>query len=196
MGIGIEGMGINSQAAIQSTDEKGAKAVCTGMAEKVHFSCEEHETSFDRLTDRQKQFIAAYMRSGSPTKVAKELGLKGSVKGVGKRISQIAKIMGLSGARELRPQKNSEASVTAADLMKKIRNQNFKCALSGIKLTPENAQLDHIEPLSEGGTNAIDNLQWLDARVNKAKGTMSQDEFVDMCERICRKQSRMPPAGD
>lgn len=68
--------------------------------------------------------------------------------------------------------------------MKKIREQNYRCALSGVLITPKTAHLDHIVPLSEGGDNSIANLQWLHEDVNTAKGTMTQQQFVEMCRLV------------
>jgi hypothetical protein len=155
------------------------------LEKEVRFRCKEHAESFRQLTHRQQVYIEIYMRTGSPKQVAKEMGLSGSVSGVCKRLTAIAQQMGLSGLRCLGVQKESTSqSATASQLMKKIKSQGFRCALSGIKLTPETSHQDHIVPLSNGGTNHIDNIQWLDARVNKAKGTMSQAEFIQMCHQV------------
>lgn len=40
--------------------------------------------------------------------------------------------------------------------------------------------LDHIVPLSRGGTNALDNLQWVDLSCNLMKGALSHDEFLTL----------------
>lgn len=74
--------------------------------------------------------------------------------------------------------------VTAKALLKLIEAQSHKCALSGVDLTPENASLDHIVPLSAGGLNVMANVQVLDAKVNQAKGTMSQNEFLALCRAV------------
>lgn len=65
-----------------------------------------------------------------------------------------------------------------------IEKQDFRCALSGVTLKPEEASLDHVTPLSSGGTNEIFNLQWLHKDVNQAKGKMSNEEFIAMCRRV------------
>jgi 5-methylcytosine-specific restriction endonuclease McrA len=80
--------------------------------------------------------------------------------------------------------KKAIRKANAAQLMNRLRQQEFRCALSGIELTPETARLDHIVPVSQGGTDEIDNLQWLHVDVNTAKGTMSQDQFVSMCRKV------------
>jgi len=38
--------------------------------------------------------------------------------------------------------------------------------------------LDHIVPVSRGGTNARENLQWIDLQCNLMKGALSHDEFL------------------
>jgi|688.fasta_scaffold270557_2 hypothetical protein len=158
----------------------------------MQFSCQEHKNAFDKLTERQKQYISAYMETGSPTQVGKLLGLSGSPSGVSKKLLEIAKAMGLKSVRELgavdqkKRNQNQQQKASAGELLKKVKSQRFRCALSGVKLVPETAQLDHIVPLSNGGTNDIENLQWLDARVNKAKGTMSQAEFIKMCKQVAQ----------
>ena len=38
-------------------------------------------------------------------------------------------------------------------------------------------KLDHIIPQSKGGGHTIDNLQWLCPRINRAKGTSSNEEI-------------------
>jgi 5-methylcytosine-specific restriction endonuclease McrA len=76
--------------------------------------------------------------------------------------------------------------VSATMLKTILEMQGYKCALSGKRLTPEIAVLDHKIPLSRGGTNDASNLQWLDKEVNKAKGSMDCDEFVAMCKAVAR----------
>jgi hypothetical protein len=190
-------MEVCDDEAVQGSDNKGRETGSLGLVEEMLFSSKEHQASFEQLTERQKQYILAYMRTGSPSAVAKELSLTGSSKGVGKRLSQIAKAMGLESVKELKPNKQSSQSATASQLMAMLKKQKFRCALSGVKLIPEASQLDHIDPLAEGGSNEVDNLQWLDAKVNKAKGTMSQAEFVRMCVDVAVHAGGLrPPAGD
>jgi 5-methylcytosine-specific restriction endonuclease McrA len=73
---------------------------------------------------------------------------------------------------------------TARELMGLIQLQQFRCAISGVGLDPNSARLDHIVAISNGGTNLIDNLQWVTDDVNKAKGTMSQEQFISMCRSV------------
>lgn len=69
-------------------------------------------------------------------------------------------------------------------LFKKLQEQEFRCSLTGIKLTPDVAQVDHIIPVSCGGSDAIDNLQWVHSTVNKMKSTLTQTEFLDICRKV------------
>jgi 5-methylcytosine-specific restriction endonuclease McrA len=41
-----------------------------------------------------------------------------------------------------------------------------------------NASVDHRTPKSKGGSNELDNLQWVDIRINKMKGDMTHEKFV------------------
>lgn len=75
----------------------------------------------------------------------------------------------------------SKPTVTAKMIMEMIEKQQFRCALSGRTLTPESASLDHILPLSRNGVHDITNLWVVDHRVNAAKGTLTLDEFVNLC---------------
>jgi 5-methylcytosine-specific restriction endonuclease McrA len=74
-------------------------------------------------------------------------------------------------------------------IMGMIETQGFRCALSGRQLTPETASLDHIVPLSRGGTHDRSNLWVVDQHVNTAKGTLTVDEFVAMCRDVARRQA-------
>ena len=65
-----------------------------------------------------------------------------------------------------------------------VECQGYQCALSGIDLTPESAELDHIVPLTNGGDHVMQNIQIVDVRINRMKGTMSNDEFIDLCVKV------------
>ena len=65
-----------------------------------------------------------------------------------------------------------------------VEKQEFRCALSGVPLLPETSTLDHKQPVSLGGTDDVDNLQWLSTEVNKAKNNMPNEDFILMCKRV------------
>jgi 5-methylcytosine-specific restriction endonuclease McrA len=88
----------------------------------------------------------------------------------------------------------SQSSTTTLPTHNELRDlieaQGYRCALSGAKLTPENAHIDHIHPVSQGGDHSINNLQWVHARINGMKGSMSNEAFIKWCTRVARCNSQ------
>jgi 5-methylcytosine-specific restriction endonuclease McrA len=80
----------------------------------------------------------------------------------------------------------SNHSVIRKSLEEKIRQQNFRCALTGEELTPPLSSLDHIDPRCIGGSDEISNVQIVLPCVNRAKSTMTQGQFVAMCHAVAR----------
>lgn len=76
---------------------------------------------------------------------------------------------------------------TAFDLWCLAKRQKLKCAISGIKLTADNLSIDHIIPLSRGGSSDLSNLQIVDKNVNLIKSTMTVDELLKFCKIILKK---------
>lgn len=77
-------------------------------------------------------------------------------------------------------------------ICQKLERRNYKCALSGWPISPDSFELDHIKSIQDGGSDEVDNLQCVHPLVNKAKGTMSNDQFIDMCRSVTDLH---PPAG-
>lgn len=75
---------------------------------------------------------------------------------------------------------------TSKNLGVLLRQQDFKCALTGRQLEPEQTALDHIVPITKGGENSIDNVQFVTAAANVAKGTLDLDEFIELCRDVVR----------
>ena len=71
-----------------------------------------------------------------------------------------------------------------AEIMTLLLRQNFRCALTGQSLNPSNAALDHIRPICRGGNHTIRNMQALLDAVNRAKGTLTSDEFIQLCREV------------
>ena len=76
-----------------------------------------------------------------------------------------------------------------ADELKFLFTENSICPYTGISLTlGVNASLDHIIPKARGGTNEIDNLQYVYSNgafdVNRMKGEMSEEEFKQAIQLI------------
>jgi 5-methylcytosine-specific restriction endonuclease McrA len=77
-----------------------------------------------------------------------------------------------------------KTKATPRDLRHLIEFQEYRCALSGVPLTPEVARLDHIKPVADGGNDLLENLQWVHEDVNRMKGSLSQDQFIKWCSMI------------
>lgn len=75
-------------------------------------------------------------------------------------------------------------TVKAKELMSMIEAQEFKCAYSGRTLTPETASVDHKIPVSRGGGHGIENIAIVDLQVNRAKSSMTVEEFVAVCREV------------
>jgi CRISPR/Cas system Type II protein with McrA/HNH and RuvC-like nuclease domain len=73
---------------------------------------------------------------------------------------------------------------TRAELRNLVEEQGFKCAGTSIDLEPETASLDHMIPVSRGGSDDIENLCVVHHEVNRAKGQMTWNEFVSMCHAV------------
>ena len=78
----------------------------------------------------------------------------------------------------------SSGSVGIGTILDLIERQDFRCALTGRKLEPQTASLDHIIPLTQNGQHVIENTQVLHKDVNRAKGTLTNDEFLALCREV------------
>ena len=158
------------------------------MGKEMHQCVEDVKTKGSEK--RGPEYWEAWLSSkGDSRQVAKSLGVRYDT--VVQHVRSEAKANGfasISHARKelgfkLRPSLG-EQNVESRDLKTLLEVQGYRCALSGKKLTPETAELDHKTPVAKGGTNTIGNLQWLDKHVNRAKGTMDNDSFVAMCKAV------------
>ena len=64
---------------------------------------------------------------------------------------------------------------------------HFPCALTGRPIdfnAPNTYEYDHIQPISRGGDNAISNLQLLCPEANQAKGSLTDQEFIELCKEV------------
>lgn len=84
--------------------------------------------------------------------------------------------------KAIRQKRKDKASV--AEIVGLVEKQLFRCALSGMEIEPNTANLDHKNPVSCGGTDDISNLQWLHKDINQAKGALTNEQFIEMCKRV------------
>lgn len=65
------------------------------------------------------------------------------------------------------------------------------CALSGVPITiGVNASLDHIIPKAKGGTNTIENYQWVHSTTNIMKNAYPIEQFIEWCSLIAEHSRR------
>ncbi len=70
-------------------------------------------------------------------------------------------------------------------ILQMLQKYDYRCALTGRQLTPDEWALDHKISIEDGGKIAdINNLQPLRPEVNRAKHTMTNDTFVQMCREV------------
>lgn len=81
----------------------------------------------------------------------------------------------------------SRPAIKSFDLWKLAKKQKLICVLTGEKLTFENISLDHIIPVSKGGTNNISNLQLVTRHANTIKNNMNMDELLLLCRKIVER---------
>ena len=106
----------------------------------------------------------------------------------GRRVDLVRYVAWLIEERRLGPGRRRRRcrkdTVSFDEVLNLLRKQNYRCALSGRQLTPDSAALDHILPISRGGEHHIKNAQILHKDVNRAKGTLTNEEFLAMCREV------------
>ena len=80
-------------------------------------------------------------------------------------------------ARAVRP--TIRVTFSKAERAAIARSQNYRCMYCGVKLRTDNLQIDHMYPVSRGGSNDDENLQALCRRCNIRKGNHTDEEFRD-----------------
>lgn len=141
--------------------------------------------------DRTNQFNGHFIQVASKTKIANtETGVPNhmvatnfSNESTSKHRTQAHLQMECLGD-EYGSQSDKATKVTSGSLRKMLDDQDYRCAITGIKLTPRSAVLDHIQPLSKGGDHALSNVHIVDVRINKMKGTFPLEEFISHCKLV------------
>ena len=150
----------------------------------MQFQSVQFEKAFATLTNEDQQVAETYYHTRSPTRCVRELGRDCSPKTMGKTLQRIARRCGAQSIKDLFAPVDNGKPATTAQLMGLLEKQGYKCALTGMVLTPETASPDHVEPVSCGGSHAPQNLQWVHTTINKMKSTLTQTEFVEFCSKV------------
>lgn len=74
--------------------------------------------------------------------------------------------------------------------------QKGRCAVSGVELTSENISIDHIIPVSSGGTHELSNLRLVAWEVNQAMNSLDDDDFIELCRQVIHHQLNILFYGD
>lgn len=78
----------------------------------------------------------------------------------------------------------SKHQLSYLDLYSIAKHQKLICPYTGMKLTRETISVEHVIPISRGGTNHRDNLMLVHVWANKMKLNHSLDEFKAMIAKI------------
>jgi len=187
----MESDGKDSEAKpTRQHDATKARGLFDGLEEEA---CDDRaQLEAQVLTARQREAVEAYQEERTISGVASKLGIR---KDTASDLIRNARVrLGLTSNKQLDGVATAEdcdgaspkeqSNVTAARLLDLLRSQDFRCALSGVELTPKTAQLDHRIPISKGGKHDMTNVWFLHKEVNRAKNTATEQAFIAMCRRV------------
>lgn len=77
---------------------------------------------------------------------------------------------------------------TYKDVLDYFGGTTVTCELTGetIDLLVDDYNIDHIVPVARGGTNELDNMAFTIPDANAAKHDMTNEEFVELCVKVCK----------
>lgn len=109
---------------------------------------------------------------------------EGRVASVGHTTRQRRKSVHPEESEDVVIEQRPEGPISTDNVMRLLRFQQYRCALTGRSLTPELASLDHIIPIRCDGEHLIENTQVLHRDVNRSKGSLMNDEFIQLCREV------------
>lgn len=91
-----------------------------------------------------------------------------------------------------------EFDITKDDVLSTLENQSYKCALSGLPVKFAETASDHLRGETTASVDRIDpskgyvvgNIQIVDKTVNYMKHTLSQKQFIFLCESVTHNFNR------
>lgn len=86
--------------------------------------------------------------------------------------------------RQIQDSDPGACNLNVSEVLQLVQRQRRRCALTGRELAPEEAALDHVMPISRGGGHHIANAQILHKDVNRAKGVLTNEEFIAICREV------------
>lgn len=89
-------------------------------------------------------------------------------------------------AKGRKPQKK-RGHVSTTDLRQLVEQQDYKCWLTGVDLTPRLSALDHKTSRTNGGDHDVQNLCILHPAVNIAKGSLNAEQFIHICHLVAAR---------
>jgi len=102
--------------------------------------------------------------------------------------------VGTKGSKRVfQPKEAPRGQATPSELVQLSAEQGYCCATCGIHIEPDESELDHKVARSDGGSDLKENLQWLCIPCNRAKGTLSMSQFVELCMRVVVIHGTSPP---
>lgn len=88
-------------------------------------------------------------------------------------------------------QRCKNGKIKALDLWSIAKKQKLICPLTGEKLTSQNISVDHIIPISRGGTNHPSNIQLITHQANTVKNNMNLIELFEFCQTVVNRLTPM-----
>ena len=79
--------------------------------------------------------------------------------------------------------------ITQRALLTLLQAQGYRCALTGRPLDADSATLDHRVPIARGGEHAVENVWIVHSDANRAKGTLTAEEFIRLCSDVINYQA-------
>ncbi|TGN09965.1 HNH endonuclease [Leptospira bandrabouensis] len=72
-----------------------------------------------------------------------------------------------------------------------LQEQKFRCYISGLELTYDNIEIEHIIPLTMGGNHCLENLCLVDRSLKELKRFKTKEEIIELCKVILANELQL-----